>query len=74
MDEYIRDAATDPPVGTPVRWTPSAGRWEHTTLRRATVHGVRPFTDGTFRGSHDCFETDCSSVTNPRKRLSATHG
>ncbi|TMT86368.1 DUF309 domain-containing protein [Haloterrigena sp. H1] len=58
MDDHTRDPTVDPPAGTPTGWNESAGRWEHATLRRATIHGVRLFNDGAFHESHDCFEDE----------------
>ncbi|WP_226479221.1 hypothetical protein [Natrinema amylolyticum] len=60
-------------VGNPMGRTPSAGRWDHAALCRATVRSVRPFDDGAVRESDDRFETDRSSVTDPCERHSA-HG
>ncbi|ELZ20069.1 DUF309 domain-containing protein [Natrinema limicola] len=58
MDDHTRDPTVDPPAGNPTGWNESAGRWEHATLRRATVHGVQLFNDGSFHESHDCFEAE----------------
>jgi len=58
MDDHTRDPTVPPPPAgrTPTGWRPDAGRWEHATLRRATVHGVRLYNAGAFHESHDCFE------------------
>jgi len=59
MDEHTRDdSVPGPRAGTPTAWLPEAGRWEHDTLREATVHGVRLFNSGAFHDSHDCFEDE----------------
>ncbi|MBZ6493505.1 DUF309 domain-containing protein [Natrinema longum] len=58
MDDHTRDPTVEPPDGNPTGWDPTAGRWEHATLRRATGHGVRLFNDGAFHESHDCFEDE----------------
>jgi len=60
MDEHTRDPTVGPPRGnvTPTGWDRSAGRWEHGTLRRATLHGVRLFNAGEYHESHDCFEDE----------------
>ena len=58
MDEHTRDPTVEPPKGTPTGWVESEERWEHGTLRRATIHGVRLFNDGAFHESHDCFEDE----------------
>ena len=58
MDEHTRDPTVGPPRGSPTGWLESKGRWEHGTLRRATIHGVRLFNAGAFHESHDCFEDE----------------
>ncbi len=55
MDDHTRDPSVGPPVGNPAGWR-ADGQWEHATLRRAVVHGVRLFNDGAYHESHDCFE------------------
>ncbi|WP_123537556.1 DUF309 domain-containing protein [Halosimplex salinum] len=62
MDEHTRDHGVGPPTsGEPTGWRadrgPSNG-WEHGTLRRAVVHGVRLFNSGAYHESHDCFEDE----------------
>ncbi|WP_331233402.1 DUF309 domain-containing protein [Natronorarus salvus] len=57
MDEHTRDPSVGPPVGNPTGWR-ADGEWEHATLRRATVHGVRLFNAGEYHESHDCFEDE----------------
>ena len=57
MDEHTSDPTVPGPErGEPTGWLPEAGRWEHDTLRRATVHGVRLYNSGEYHESHDCFE------------------
>jgi predicted metal-dependent hydrolase len=58
MDEHTRDPSVDPPAGTPTGWLPEMGLWEHATLRRAVIHGVRLYNAGEFHESHDCFEDE----------------
>ncbi|WIV67146.1 DUF309 domain-containing protein [Natrialbaceae archaeon AArc-T1-2] len=60
MDEHTRDRSVDPPDGSPAPtgWLESAGRWEHDTLRRATVHGVALYNGEAYHESHDCFEDE----------------
>ncbi|WP_434084096.1 hypothetical protein [Haloglomus halophilum] len=68
MDDHTRDPSVGPPArGDPAGWR-ADGRWEHGTLRRATVHGVRLYNSGEFHESHDCFENVCASVNNPYQR------
>jgi len=57
MDNHTRDPSVDPPPGDPTGWRED-GRWEHATLRRATVHGVRLYNAGAYHESHDCFEIE----------------
>jgi len=57
MDEHTRDPSVAPPAGDPTGWRDD-GRWEHATLRRATVHGVRLYNAGEYHESHDCFEDE----------------
>ncbi|WP_255169804.1 DUF309 domain-containing protein [Natrononativus amylolyticus] len=58
MDDHTRDPTVGAPDGDPTGWLESAGRWEHGTLRRATIHGVRLFNSGAYHESHDCFEDE----------------
>jgi hypothetical protein len=59
MDEHTTDpTVSGPERGSPTGWLPDRGRWEHDTLRRATVHGVRLYNSGEYHGSHDCFEDE----------------
>ncbi|WP_435358861.1 DUF309 domain-containing protein [Haloarchaeobius sp. DFWS5] len=59
MDDHTTDPSVGPPAsGTPTGWLPTEGRWEHDTLRRALVHGVRLYNAGDFHESHDCFEDE----------------
>ena len=54
MDEHTRDPSVDPPDrGNPTGWNPETDRWEHATLRRATVHGVALFNAGLANATHD---------------------
>ena len=60
MDDHTHDPTVSPPPNSrsPTGWDPVAGRWEHGTLRRATLHGVRLFNAGEYHESHDCFEAE----------------
>jgi hypothetical protein len=64
MDEHTRDPTVAPPSGDtpPTGWDAAACRWEHATLRRALVHGVRLFNDREYHGAHDWFESVWPSV------------
>lgn len=66
MDDHTTDPDVPPPVrGQPTGWLHDRRRWEHDTLQRATVHGVRLYNAGDYHESHDYFENVCVSVTNP---------
>ncbi|MFB6281302.1 MAG: DUF309 domain-containing protein, partial [Haloferacaceae archaeon] len=58
MDDHTRtpDVAPPPRDRSPSGWSAERGRWEHGTLRRAVVCGVRLYNAGAFHESHDCFE------------------
>ena len=62
MDEHTRDFDVSPPIsGDPTGWRANRGAsngWEHGTLRRAVVHGIRLFNSGEYHESHDCFEDE----------------
>ena len=58
MDEHTRDPTVEPPRASPTGWNPETGEWEHATLRRAVVHGVRLYNAGAYHESHDCFEDE----------------
>jgi len=58
MDDHTRDPTVAPPLGNPTGWRREERVWEHATLRRATVHGVRLYNAGDYHESHDCFEDE----------------
>ncbi|WP_255195772.1 DUF309 domain-containing protein [Halorarius litoreus] len=61
MDEHTSDPDVPPPTrGEPTGWlgVGTTSGWEHATLRRATVHGVRLYNSGEYHESHDCFEDE----------------
>lgn len=62
MDEHTLDTGVAPPArGDPAGWRadrPESNGWEHGTLRRAVIHGVRLYNSGEFHESHDCFEDE----------------
>ncbi|WP_247001024.1 DUF309 domain-containing protein [Halosolutus gelatinilyticus] len=58
MDDHTRDPTVPAPAGDPTGWLPTEDRWEHGTLRRAVIHGVRLFNSGEYHESHDCFEDE----------------
>ncbi len=62
MDDHTRDPRVGPPTsGDPTGWRRTRAEsngWEHGTLRRAVVHGVRLYNAGAFHESHDCFESE----------------
>ena len=75
MDEHTRDDTIGPAAaGNPVGWDASANRWEHGTLRRATVHGVRLYNSGAYHESHDCFEAEWYNYGRGTQESAFLHG
>lgn len=74
MDEHTRDPTVGPPVGTPTGWDPEEARWEHATLRRALVHGVRLFNADAYHDSHDCFEDEWYNYGSGTTESQFLHG
>ncbi|MXR51206.1 DUF309 domain-containing protein [Halovenus sp. WSH3] len=58
MDEHTDAEGVDPPAENVPGWLPDRNRWEHATLRRATLHGVALFNDAAYHEAHDCFEAE----------------
>jgi predicted metal-dependent hydrolase len=75
MDEHTRDASVAPPAaGSPTGWRAADERWEHATLRRAVVHGVRLFNDGAYHEAHDCFEAEWYNYGQGTTESAFAHG
>ncbi len=85
MDEHTRDPTVEPPAGNPTGWRPEgagdgvdaiggSGAWEHATLRRAVVHGVRLYNAGEFHESHDCFEDEWYNYGSGTTESAFAHG
>jgi predicted metal-dependent hydrolase len=72
MDEHTRDDTVSPPSGSPTGWT--GERWEHATLRRAVVHGVRLYNSGAYHESHDCFEDEWYNYGRGTTESAFLHG
>lgn len=73
MDDHTRDPDVNPPRGNPTGWRPD-GQWEHATLRRAVVHGVRLYNSRAFHASHDCFESEWYNYGNGTTESAFAHG
>ncbi|QCS42590.1 DUF309 domain-containing protein [Natrinema versiforme] len=78
MDDHTRDDSVGPPISdAPAGWDadrgPSNG-WEHGTLRRAVIHGVRLYNAGEFHESHDCFEAEWYNYGNGTTESAFLHG
>ena len=77
MDDHTRDPSVDPPRQgwdrTPTGWR-ADGRWEHATLRRAVVHGVRLYNGGAYHESHDCFEHEWYNYGRGTTESAFLHG
>ncbi|ELY45408.1 DUF309 domain-containing protein [Natronorubrum tibetense] len=76
MDDHTSDPSVPPPTGgtAPTGWRAADGRWEHATLRRATVHGVRLFNAGAYHESHDCFELEWYNYGRGTEESAFLHG
>ncbi|MFB6308920.1 MAG: DUF309 domain-containing protein, partial [Haloarculaceae archaeon] len=75
MDDHTTDPSVAPPSrGEPTGWLPDRDRWEHDTLRRATVHGVRLYNGGEYHGSHDCFEDEWYNYGRGTTESAFLHG
>lgn len=73
VDEHTTDPDVPPPTrGQPTGFLPETGRWEHDTLRRATVHGIRLFNTAQYHESHDCFEIGFGRVYRSNGHSSAS--
>jgi predicted metal-dependent hydrolase len=73
MDDHTRDPTVEPPDGNPAGWR-ADGQWEHETLRRAVVHGVRLYNSGEFHESHDCFEDEWYNYGRGNTESKFLHG
>ena len=78
MNDHTRDDTIGPPTsGTPTGWDadrePSNG-WEHGTLRRAVIHGVRLYNSGEFHEAHDCFEAEWYNYGSATTESAFLHG
>ncbi|MBX0294376.1 DUF309 domain-containing protein [Haloarcula nitratireducens] len=75
MSDHTRDSTVEPPSsGAPTGWNAETGEWEHATLRRAVVHGVRLYNVGEFHESHDCFEAEWYNYGNGTTESAFLHG
>lgn len=78
MDNHTRDDTVGPPTsGTPTGWDASkmeSNGWEHGTLRRATVHGVRLYNAGEYHEAHDCFEAEWYNYGSGTTESAFLHG
>ena len=78
MADHTRDATVGPPTsGAPAGWEPTraaSNGWEHGTLRRATVHGVRLYNSGAYHAAHDCFEDEWYNYGSGTTESAFAHG
>lgn len=74
MDDHTRASDVAPPDGTPTGWNSGQDHWEHATLRRAVVHGVRLYNAGEFHESHDCFEDEWYNYGRGSTESAFLHG
>lgn len=73
MDEHTRDPSVGPPLGNPTGWRTDS-QWEHATLRRAVIHGVRLYNEGEYHASHDCFEDEWYNYGQGKTESKFLHG
>jgi hypothetical protein len=78
VNDHTRDDTVGPPTaGEPTGWDPTratSNGWEHGTLRRATVHGVRLYNAREFHASHDCFEDEWYNYGSGTTESAFLHG
>jgi len=78
MDEHTQDPDVGPPIGgNPTGWRRDRGvsnGWEHGSLRRAVVHGVRLYNGGAYHESHDCFEDEWYNYGSGSTESAFLHG
>ena len=78
MNDHTRDAGVGPPTcGDPAGWRADRARsngWEHGTLRRAVIHGVRLYNAGEYHESHDCFEAEWYNYGRGTAESAFAHG
>lgn len=75
VDDHTSDAAVDPPeAGNPTGWEPATRRWEHATLRAATLHGASLYNVGEYHDAHDCFEAEWYNYGSGTTESAFLHG
>lgn len=75
MDDHTRDERVAPPrEGNPTGWNADRSVWEHATLRRAVVHGIRLYNAGAYHESHDCFEAEWYNYGRGSAESAFLHG
>ena len=78
MNDHTRDPSVAPPTsGDPIGWQRHRGvsnGWEHGTLRRTVIHGVRLYNSGAFHESHDCFEAEWYNYGSGTTESAFLHG
>lgn len=78
MDDHTRDNTVGPPTsGNPTGWDASQGPsngWEHGTLRRAVIHGVRLYNAREYHEAHDCFEAEWFNYGSGSTESAFLHG
>jgi len=78
MNDHTHDSDVGPPIsGNPTGWQQDRGisnGWEHGTLRRAVIHGVRLYNSGAFHESHDCYESEWYNYGRGTTESAFLHG
>lgn len=78
VNDHTRDDTVAPPIGdSPAGWARerrASNGWEHGTLRRAVVHGVRLHNAGAYHAAHDCFEAEWYNYGRGTTESAFLHG
>ncbi len=75
MSDHTKDSTVKPPAsGNPTGWNQETQEWEHATLRKAVIHGVRLYNSGEFHESHDCFEAEWYNYGSGNTESAFLHG
>lgn len=75
MSDHTKDSTVKPPAsGNPTGWNQDTQEWDHATLRKAVIHGVRLYNSGEFHESHDCFEAEWYNYGSGNTESAFLHG
>lgn len=75
MSEHTNRADVSPPSNPQTSgWNTAEQQWEHPTLRKATVHGIRLYNVSEYHESHDCFEYEWFNYGSGTTESAFLHG